>query len=89
MSRRVCDALCGCADPISNPPAREHDRIELGLRAAMAIKAENAGLYRQRAQFTKPGQPWMPPRRDRFHIHFSGGSPSHMTWSPSEWGADA
>lgn len=87
-----CDEKCGCRkhEPIGNPPAREHDRIEVGLRAAMAIKCENAGLYRQRTAFLRDGNSWQPPtKRQGWRIHTSGGMASYMSWAPFEWSADA
>lgn len=75
---------------LANPPCREADRIELGLRAAMAIKAENAGIYIQRTAFLRSDQEWMPPRAvGGWKIHYKDGHASKMTWHWAGWSPDA
>lgn len=71
---------------------QEPDRIELGLRAAEAIKCENAGLTRQRMAVLncRRRPPWCAPTDFGWEIHYGeDGMANKMTWGVPVWMPDA
>lgn len=77
--------------PTTHVPERwdEPDRIEVGLRAGMALHAENHGLVRQRVAGLVGNAPWKPSQPGWRVIFDDAGIAATMSWSVARWAVDA